>query len=407
MKETLLYLGIICFIVLYYVSPISIDITIHDNNNNNKVLTKEINTSMTKTKDELLAEYNMISLPESGYLYDTDTKELFFNSSVFKQVFQDIFTNPRLFTEYLEIGDYPTLSKFLRDIIKTNHTRYGLDGYKDELNSLGFNGEEAGIADYINGLLPNELLEALGEPGSGTYIESDKTRDFYRKFWKNDFHRNKENVLKHYMNIMGKSSEDFEKFYNDALGWSEEIPSSNDLNYEKLKPYIPKPEAKETLEEKLEQYYEKLKPYIPKLEAKEALEDELKQYYETPPEEELEQYYETTPENDLDQYYETTPEEELEQYYEEEPIQEPSLSTSNAQPSPIKYFDASNYQIVQSPEQSLALDNRLAEIAKKRLVNQVLNEPKMGDGTIMQQLARLYENNNKRASRFMDRNFTN
>ena len=57
MKEMLLYLGIICFIVLYYVSPISIDITIHDNN---KVLTKEINTSMTKTKDELLAENNMI-----------------------------------------------------------------------------------------------------------------------------------------------------------------------------------------------------------------------------------------------------------------------------------------------------------------------------------------------------------
>lgn len=364
MKEILLYLGILCFIVLYYVSPISIDITIHDNN---KVLTKEINTSMTKTKDELLAEYNMISLPESGYLYDIDTKELFFNSSVFKQVFQDIFTNPRLFTEYLEIDDYPTLSKFLRDIIKTNHTRYGLDGYKDELNSLGFNGEEAGIADYINGLLPNELLEALGEPGSGTYIESDKTRDFYRKFWKNDFHRNKENVLKHYMNTMGKSSEDFEKFYNDALGWSEEIPSSNDLNYEKLKPYIPKPEAKKALEEELGQYAE----------------------------------------DELEQYYETTPEEELTQYYEEEPIQEPSLATSNAQPSPIKYFDASNYQIVQSPEQSLALDNRLAEIAKKRLVDQVLSEPKIGDGTIMQQLARLYENNNKRASRFMDRNFTN
>lgn len=369
MKEILLYLGIICFIVLYYVSPISIDIAIHDNNN--KVLTKEINTSMTKTKDELLAKNNKISLPKSGYIYDTDTKELFFNSSVFKQAFQDIFTNPRLFTEYLEINDYPTLSKFLRDIIKTNHTRYGLDGYKNELNSLGFNGEEAGIGDYSNGLLVNELLEALGEPGSGSYIASDKTRDFYRKFWKNDFHRNKENVLKHYMNIMGKSSEDFEKFYNDALGWSEEIPSSNDLNYEKLKPYIPKPEAKE------------------------ALEDELKQYYETPPEEELEQYYETTPEK------------ELGQYYEEEPIQEPSLSTSNAQPSPIKYFDASNYQIVQSPEQSLALDNRLAEIAKKRLVDQVLSEPKIGDGTIMQQLARLYENNNKRASRFMDRNFTN
>ena len=369
MKEMLLYLGIICFIVLYYVSPISIDITIHDNNN--KVLTKEINTSMTKTKDELLAENNIISLPESGYLYGADIKKLFFNSSVIKRAFQDIFTNPRLFTEYLEIGDYPTLSKFLRDIIKTNHTRYGLDGYKDELNSLGFNGEEAGIGDYSNGLLVNELLEALGEPGSGTYIESDKTRDFYRKFWKNDFHRNKENVLKHYMNIMGKSSEDFEKFYNDALGWSEEIPSSNDLNYEKLKPYIPKPAAKE------------------------ALEDELKQYYETPPEEELEQYYETMPE------------EELEQYYEEELIQEPYLTTSNAQPSPIKYFDASNYQIVQSPEQSLALDNRLAEIAKQRLVNQVLNEPKMGNGTIMQQLARLYENNNKRASRFMDRNFTN
>lgn len=374
MKEILLYLGIMCFIVLYYVSPISIDITIHDNN---KVLTKEINTSMTKTKDELLAENNMISVPESGYVYDTDTKELFFNSSVLKQVFQDIFTNPRLFTEYLEIGDYPTLSKFLRDIIKTNHTRYGLDGYKDELNSLGV--EEARIGDYSNGLLPNELLEALGEPGSGTYIESDKTRDFYRKFWKNDFHRNKENVLKHYMNIMGKSSEDFEKFYNDALGWSEEIPSSNDLNYEKLKPYIPKPEAKE------------------------ALEDELEQYYKTTPEEELGQYSE----DELGQYYETVPEEELTQYYKEEPIQEPSLATSNAQPSPIKYFDASNYQIVQSPEQSLALDNRLAEIAKKRLVDQVLNEPKMGDGTIMQQLARLYENNNKRASRFMDRNFTN
>lgn len=357
MKEMLLYLGIICFILLYYVSPISIDITIHDNNKS--LIKKEINTNMSKTKDELLAEYNMISLPESGYLYDTDTKELFFNSSVFKQVFQDIFTNPKLFTEYLEINDYPTLSKFLRDIIKINHTRYGLDGYKDELNSLGFNGEEAGIGDYSNGLLPNELLEALGEPGSGTYIESDKTRDFYRKFWKNDFHRNKENVLKHYMNIMGKSNEDFEKFYNDALGWSEEIPSSNDLNYEKLKPYIPKPGAKGALEEELEQYYE------------------------------------------------TMPEEELTQYYEEEPIQEPSLSTSNAQPSPIKYFDASNYQIVQSPEQSLALDNRLAEIAKQRLVNQVLNEPKMGDGTIMQQLARLYENNNKRASRFMDRNFTN
>ena len=353
MKETLLYLGIICFIVLYYVSPISIDITIHDNNNNNKVLTKEINTSMTKTKDELLAENNKISLPKSGYIYDTDTKELFFNSSVFKQAFQDIFTNPKLFTEYLEINDYPTLSKFLRDIIETNHTKYGLDGYKDELNSLGFNGKKAVIGGYRNGLLPNELLEALGEPGSGSYIASDKTRDFYRKFWKNDFHRNKENVLKHYMNIMGKSSEDFEKFYNDALGWSEEIPSSNDLNYEKLKPYIPKPEAKE------------------------ALEDELKQYYET------------TPEKELGQYYETMPEEELEQYYEEEPIQEPSLSTSNAQPSPIKYFDASNYQIVQSPEQSLALDNRLAEIAKKRLVDQVLSEPKIGDGTIMQQLARL------------------
>ena len=344
MKEMLLYLGIMCFIVLYYVSPISIDITIHDNN---KVLTKEINTSMTKTKDELLAENNMISLPESGYIYDTDTKELFFSSSVLKQAFQDIFTNPKLFTEYLEINDYPTLSKFLRDIIKTNHTRYGLDGYKDVLNSLGFDGEEAGIGDYSNGLLPNELLEALGEPGSGTYIESDKTRDFYRKFWKNNFHRNKENVLKHYMNIMGKSSEDFEKFYNDALGWSEEIPSSNDLNYEKLKPYIPKPEAKEALED------------------------------------------------------------ELDQYYEDEPIQEPSLATSNAQPSPIKYFDASNYQIVQSPEQSLALDKRLAEIAKQRLVDQVLNEPKMGDGTIMQQLARLYENNNKRASRSMDRNFPN
>lgn len=368
MKEILLYLGILCFIVLYYVSPISIDITIHDND---KVLTKEINTSMAKTKDELLAENNIISLPESGYLYNTDTKELFFNSSVFKQAFQDIFTNPRLFTEYLEINDYPTLSKFLRDIIKTNHTRYGLDGYKDELNSLGFDGEEAGIGGYSNGLHPNELLEALGEPGSGSYIASDKTRDFYRKFWKNDFHRNKENILKHYMNIMDKSSEDFEKFYNDALGWSEEIPSSNDLNYEKLKSYIPKPEAKEALEE------------------------------------ELEQYYETTPEKELGQYYETMPEDELEQYYEEEPIQEPSLATSNAQPSPIKYFDASNYQIVQSPEQSLALDNRLAEIAKKRLVDQVLNEPKMGDGTIMQQLARLYENNNKRASRFMDRNFTN
>lgn len=389
MKEMLLYLGIICFIVLYYVSPISIDITIHDNNN--KVLTKEINTSMTKTKDELLAENDMISVPESGYVYDTVSKELFFNSSVLKQVFQDIFTNPRLFTEYLEIDDYPTLSKFLRDIIKTNHTRYGLDGYKDELNSLGFNGEEAGIGDYSNGLLPNELLEALGEPGSGSYIASDKTRDFYRKFWKNDFHRNKENVLKHYMNIMGKSNEDFEKFYNDALGWSEEIPSSNDLNYEKLKPYIPKPEAKEALEEELGQYYKT----IP--------EKELGQYSE----DELEQYYETTPENELEQYYETVPEEELEQYYEEEPIQEPSLAISNAQPSPIKYFDASNYQIVQSPEQSLALDNRLAEIAKKRLVDQVLNEPKMGDGTIMQQLARLYENNNKRASRFMDRNFTN
>ena len=358
MKEMLLYLGILCFIVLYYVSPISIDITIHDNNNN-KVLTKEINTSMTKTKDELLAENNMIAVPESGYIYDTDTKELFFNSSVFKRAFQDIFTNPKLFTEYLEINDYPTLSKFLRDIIETNHTKYGLDGYKDVLNSLGFDGEKAVIGGYRNGLLTNELLEALGEPGSGSYIASDKTRDFYRKFWKNDFHRNKENVLKHYMNIMGKSSEDFEKFYNDALGWSEEIPSSNDLNYEKLKPYIPKPEAKE------------------------ALEDELKQYYET------------------------TPEEELGQYYEEEPIQEPSLATSNAQPSPIKYFDASNYQIVQSPEQALALDNRLAEIAKQRLVNQVLNEPKIGDGTIMQQLARLYENNNKRASRFMDRNFTN
>lgn len=378
MKEMLLYLGIICSIVLYYVSPISIDITIHDNNNN-KVLTKEINTSMSKTKDELLAENNMISVPESGYVYDTDTKELYFNSSVLKQVFQDIFTNPRLFTEYLEIDDYPTLSKFLRDIVKTNHTRYGLDGYKDELNSLGFNGEEAGVGDYSNGLLVNELLEALGEPGSGTYIESDKTVDFYRKFWKNDFHRNKENVLKHYMNIMGKSSEDFEKFYNDALGWSEEIPSSNDLSYEKLKPYIPKPEAKE------------------------ALEDELEQYYKTTPEEELGQYSE----DKLGQYYETVPEEELEQYYEEEPIQEPSLTTSNAQPSPIKYFDASNYQIVQSPEQSLALDNRLAEIAKKRLVDQVLSEPKIGDGTIMQQLARLYENNNKRASRFMDRNFTN
>lgn len=344
MKEMLLYLGIICFIVLYYVSPISIDITIHDNN---KVLTKEINTSMTKTKDELLAENDMIYLPESGHIYDTVSKELFFNSSVFKQAFQDIFTNPKLFTEYLEINDYPTLSKFLRDIIETNHTKYGLDGYKDELNSLGFDGEKAVIGGYRNGLLTNELLEALGEPGSGSYIASDKTRDFYRKFWKNDFHRNKENVLKHYMNIMGKSSEDFEKFYNDALGWSEEIPSSNDLNYEKLKPYIPKPEAKEALEE------------------------------------------------------------ELTQYYEEEPIQEPSLATSNAQPSPIKYFDASNYQIVQSPEQSLALDNRLAEIAKKRLVDQVLNEPKMGDGTIMQQLARLYENNNKRASRFMNRNFTN
>lgn len=368
MKEMLLYLGIMCFIVLYYVSPTSIDITIHDNN---KVLTKEINTSMTKTKDELLAENDIISLPESGYLYDTISKELFFNSSVFKQVFQDIFTNPRLFTEYLEIDDYPTLSKFLRDIIKTNHTRYGLDGYKDELNSLGFDGEEAGIGGYSNGLHPNELLEALGEPGSGTYISSDKTRDFFRKFWKNDFHRNKENVLKHYMNIMGKSSEDFEKFYNDALGWSEEIPSSNDLNYEKLKPYIPKPEAKEALEE------------------------------------ELDQYYKTTPEEELGQYYETIPEEELTQYYEEEPIQEPSLATSNAQPSPIKYFDASNYQIVQPPEQSLALDNRLAEIAKKRLVDQVLNEPKMGDGTIMQQLARLYENNNKRASRFMDKNFPN
>lgn len=388
MKEMLLYLGIMCFIVLYYVSPISIDIAVHDNN---KVLTKEINTSMTKTKDELLAENNMISVPESGYVYDTDTKELYFNSSVLKQVFQDIFTNPRLFTEYLEIDDYPTLSKFLRDIVKTNHTRYGLDGYKDELNSLGFNGEEAGIGDYSNGLLVNELLEALGEPGSGTYIESDKTVDFYRKFWKNDFHRNKENVLKHYMNIMGKSSEDFEKFYNDALGWSEEIPSSNDLNYEKLKPYIPKPEAKEALEEELEQYYET------------PPEEELEQYYETPPEKELGQYSE----DELGQYYETVPEEELTQYYEEEPIQEPSLSTSNAQPSPIKYFDASNYQIVQSPEQSLALDNRLAEIAKKRLVDQVLNEPKMGDGTIMQQLARLYENNNKRASRFMDRNFTN
>ena len=358
MKEMLLYLGIICFIVLYYVSPISIDITIHDNNNN-KVLTKEINTSMTKTKDELLAENNIISLPESGYLYNTDTKELFFNSSVFKRAFQDIFTNPRLFTEYLEIDDYPTLSKFLRDIIEINHTKYGLDGYKDVLNSLGFDSEKAVIGRYRNGLLPNELLEALGEPGSGSYIASDKTRDFYRKFWKNDFHRNKENVLKHYMNIMGKSSEDFEKFYNDALGWSEEIPSSNNLNYEKLKPYISKPEAKEALEDELEQYYE------------------------------------------------TIPEEELEQYYEEEPIQEPSLATSNAQPSPIKYFDASNYQIVQSPEQSLALDNRLAEIAKKRLVDQVLNEPKIGDGTIMQQLARLYENNNKRASRFMDRNFTN
>lgn len=378
MKEMLLYLGIMCFIVLYYVSPISIDITIHDNN---KVLTKEINTSMTKTKDELLAENNMISVPKSGYVYNTVSKELFFNSSVLKQVFQDIFTNPRLFTEYLEIDDYPTLSKFLRDIIKTNHTRYGLDGVKDELNSLGF--EEAGIGRYSNGLHPNELLEALGEPGSGSYIASDKTRDFYRKFWKNDFHRNKENVLKHYMNIMGKSSEDFEKFYNDALGWSEEIPSSNDLNYEKLKPYIPKPGAKE------------------------ALEEELEQHYKTTPEEELGQYYETTPEKELEQYYETIPEEELTQYYEEEPIQEPSLTTSNAQPSPIKYFDASNYQIVQSPEQSLALDNRLAEIAKKRLVDQVLNEPKMGDGTIMQQLARLYENNNKRASRFMDRNFTN
>lgn len=356
MKEMLLYLGIMCFIVLYYVSPISIDITIHDNN---KVLTKEINTSMTKTKDELLAEKNMISLPESGYLYDTDTKELFFNSSVFKRAFQDIFTNPKLFTEYLEINDYPTLSKFLRDIIETNHTKYGLDGYKDVLNSLGFDGEKAAIGGYSNGLHPNELLEALGEPGSGSYIASDKTRDFYRKFWKNDFHRNKENVLKHYMNIMGKSSEDFEKFYNDALGWSEEIPSSNELNYEKLKPSISKPEAKEALEE------------------------------------------------ELGQYYETVPEEELTQYYEEEPIQEPSLAASNAQPSPIKYFDASNYQIVQSPEQSLALDNRLAEIAKKRLVDQVLSEPKMGDGTIMQQLARLYENNNKRASRFMDKNFTN
>lgn len=376
MKEMLLYLGIICFIVLYYVSPISIDITIHDNN---KVLTKEINTSMTKTKDELLAEYDMISLPESGYLYDTISKELFFNSSVFKQVFQDIFTNPRLFTEYLEIDDYPTLSKFLRDIIKTNHTRYGLDGYKDELNSLGFDGEEAGIGGYSNGLLPNELLEALGEPGSGSYIESDKTRDFYRKFWKNDFHRNKENVLKHYMNIMGKPSEDFEKFYNDALGWSEEIPSSNDLNYEKLKPYIPKPEAKE------------------------ALEDELEQYYKTTPEEELGQSYGEVPDqynkDTLDQY----------QYYEEEPYYEeiPSSVTSNIQPPPIKYFDVSNYQMVQSPEQSLALDKRLTEIAKKRLVDQVLSESKMGDGTIIQQLARLYENNNKRAQKFMDRNFTN
>ena len=357
MKEILLYLGIMCFIVLYYVSPISIDITIHDNN---KILTKEINTSMTKTKDELLAENNMISLPKSGFIYDIDTKELFFNSSTLKQVFQDIFTNPRLFTEYLEIDDYPTLSKFLRDIVKTNHTRYGLDGYKDELNSLRFNSEKAGIGGHYNGLHPNELLEALGEPGSGSYIASAKTRDFFRKFWKNDFHRNKENVLKHYMNIMGKSSEDFEKFYNDALGWSEEIPSSNDLNYEKLKPYIPKPEAKEALEE------------------------------------ELDQYYETVPE-----------EEELDQYYEEEPIQEPSLTTSNVQPPPIKYFDVSNYQMVQSPEQSLALDKRLAEIAKKRLVDQVLNEPKMGDGTIIQQLARLYENNNKRAQKFMDRNFTN
>lgn len=376
MKEMLLYLGIICFIVLYYVSPISIDITIHDNN---KVLTKEINTSMTKTKDELLAENNMISLPESGYLYDTISKELFFNSSVFKQVFQDIFTNPRLFTEYLEIDDYPTLSKFLRDIIKTNHTRYGLDGYKDELNSLGFDGKEAGIGGYSNGLLPNELLEALGEPGSGSYIASDKTRDFYRKFWKNNFHRNKENVLKHYMNIMGKSSEDFEKFYNDALGWSEEIPSSNDLNYEKLKPYIPKPEAKE------------------------ALEDELEQYYKTIPEEELGQSSGEVSnqynEDELDQY----------QYYKEEPYyeEESSSATSNVQPPPIKYFDVSNYQMVQSPEQSLALDKRLAEIAKKRLVDQVLSEPKMGDGTIIQQLARLYENNNKRAQKFMDRNFTN
>ena len=131
--------------------------------------------------------------------------------------------------------------------------------------------------------------------------------------------------------------------------------------------------------------------YPTSTEAKEALEEELGQSYGEVPD----QYNEDA----LDQY----------QYYEEEPYyeEESSSATSNVQPPPIKYFDASNYQMVQSPEQSLALDKRLAEIAKKRLVNQVLSEPKMGDGTIIQQLARLYESNNKRAQKFMDKNFIN
>ena len=354
MKEMLLYLGIICFIVLYYVSPISIDITIHANN---KVLTKEINTSMTKTKDELLAEAGWAKIPKTDFLLNKNSKKVYFDTPILKKVYQDIFKDPSLFTKYLEINNLGDLGRFIRNRVEANLTRYGLDSANPKFvfDSPDYEGR---VADNTNGLHYNLLLELLGEP-TYSFNLTDEIKNNILKFYTNGVYRNKEKLRNQYMNIMGKSSEDFEKFYNDALGWSEEIPSSNDLNYEKLKPYIPKPEAKEALEEELEQYYE------------------------------------------------TTPEEELTQYYEEEPIQEPSLSTSNAQPSPIKYFDASNYQIVQSPEQSLALDNRLAEIAKKRLVNQVLNEPKMGDGTIMQQLARLYENNNKRASRFMDRNFTN
>ena len=366
MKEMLLYLGIICFIVLYYVSPISIDITIHDNN---KVLTKEINTSMTKTKDELLAEAGWVKIPKTDFLLNKNSKKVYFDTPILKKVYQDIFKDPSLFTKYLEINNLGDLGRFIRNRVEANLTRYGLDSANPKFvfDNPDYEGR---VADNTNGLHYNPLLELLGEP-TYSFNLTDEVKNNILKFYTNGVYRNKEKLRNQYMNIMGKSSEDFEKFYNDALGWSEEIPSSNELNYEKLKPYIPKPEAKE------------------------ALEDELKQYYET------------TPEKELGQYYETMPEEELEQYYEEEPIQEPSLSISNAQPSPIKYFDASNYQIVQSPEQSLALDNRLAEIAKKRLVDQVLNEPKMGDGTIMQQLARLYENNNKRASRFMDRNFTN